>query len=660
MIPILFNASETNFSTNGLGRLTDAAACTVTEVLNGEFELSMQYPVSGRLYSDIVHSALILADAGDGRSAQAFRIYKISKPISGIVTIQAEHISYQLTKIPVSPFTASGVVDALAGMKTHAAADCPFTFWTDKTSGASFRVDVPSSIRSNLGGKEGSVLDVYGGEYEFDQYLINLYNRRGQDTDIRLAYGKNITDLSQEENISNTVTGVYPYWAGMDEYMELPEKTVLSDASENYPYPRIIPLDCSQEWEQKPTEAQLRDYAEKYISRSGVGIPAVSIKVSFIALWQTEEYKDVAPLERVQLGDRVHVDFEVLGVSANAKVIKTVYNVLLNRYDNIELGETRANMAVDMIAQQQAINSKPSKTFLQQAVENATALITGVKGGYVLLNQDANGQPYELLIMDTSDIHTAQNVWRFNQAGWGHSSTGYNGSYTLAATQDGAIVADFITVGTMLANRIKGGTLTLGGNGNGNGVAKVLDASGRQCVQLTKDGIEAIKGLIGGWNINEDSIYKDVAVSNGTIYRVSFRSPLEIAPDASLILSCQKSTDGGKTFSGIFELYSSGYVFFGSRAIEFNQAGQASFGNGRIVFLENGTIIWYGKNGGYAAQMVEQSDGTYHLSLGNGSVTAKNVPSVINRYTGTIYTKDQGDNAMSIDVQDGVVVRVNH
>lgn len=491
MIPILFNASETNFSTNGLGRLTDAAACTVTEVLNGEFELSMQYPVSGRLYSDIVHSAIILADAGDGRSAQAFRIYKISKPISGIVTIQAEHISYQLTKIPVSPFTASGVVGALAGLKTHAAADCPFTFWTDKTSGASFRVDVPSSIRSNLGGKEGSVLDVYGGEYEFDQYLVRLYNRRGQDTDIRLAYGKNITDLSQEENISNTITGVYPYWMSAEDYLELPEKTVLSEASANYPYPRIIPLDCSQEWEQKPTEAQLRNYAEKYISGAGVGIPAVSIKVSFIALWQTEEYKDVAPLERVQLGDGVHVDFEVLGVSANAKVIKTVYNVLLDRYDSIELGETRANMAVDMIAQQQAINSKPSKTFLQQAVENATSWITGANGGYVVMHKDANGQPYEILIMNTPDINTATKVWRWNQGGLGFSSNGYNGPYETAITQDGQIVGDFITVGTMLANRIKGGTLTLGGDGNGNGVCRVLDSAGNTVWIIGQDGIKS-------------------------------------------------------------------------------------------------------------------------------------------------------------------------
>lgn len=569
MIPILFAPDATDFTTNGLGRLSEATACNVHEVLNGEFELEMQYPITGALYSQIAHSAIIYAVPGDGRGAQPFRIYNITKPMGGMIAINAEHISYQLSSIPVSPFTATEVSEALAGLKSHAVAECPFTFWTDKTTAGAFAVTAPASIRSRLGGSEGSIIDTYKGEYTWDGYTVRLYNRRGQDAGVRLAYGKNITDLTQEENIANAVTGVYPYWTGSDgEYMELPEKVILSDAASAYPYPRIVSLDCSGEFEAQPTEAELREYATNYLADAGA--PAVSIDVSFMALWQTEEYKDIAPLERVQLGDTVTVDFAKLGVSASSRVVETDYNVLIDRYDSITLGSTRANLSDTITAQQQEIADKPSKTFLEQAIDSATALITGVKGGYVVLNRDANGQPYELLIMDTPDIQTAQNVWRFNQAGWGHSSTGYNGPYTLAATQDGAIVADFITAGTMLANRIKGGTLTLGGSENGNGIFSLLNAAGNEVVHMDMAGIVAIAGFIGGWNISSSALYKDTELSDGTIYRVIVQPPGGSLPESTWIFSIQKSTDGGNTFNGVAWWRTDGVI----------EAQSASFFNG--------------------------------------------------------------------------------
>ena len=619
MIPILFNANAINFHTNGIGRLMDAVTCTVTEVLNGEFELAMQYPIAGRMYRDIAHSAIIVADPGDGRAAQPFRIYKISKPINGIITINAEHISYQLNKVPVSPFSAEGVAEALNGLRVYAAATCPFEFWTDKTTAASFTISVPSSIRSNLGGKQGSILDVYGGEYEFDGYTVKLYNHRGRDAGVRLAYGKNITDLSQEENISNTITGIYPYWAQEEEYVELPEKILLSTTAGSYPYPRIATLNCTAEWDEKPTVEQLRAYAQSYISRSGVGVPSVSIRVSFVALWQTEEYKDIAPLERVQLGDRVTVEFEKLGISAKAKVVKTVYNVLLDRYDNVDLGETRTNLAQDLTVQQQEmeawqqeINNKPSRSYLDAAVSEATGWITGAKGGYVVMHKDANGQPYEILIMDMPDINTAQKIWRWNQGGLGYSSKGYAGPYETAITQNGAIVADFITVGTMMANIIKGGILTLGGKDNGNGVARILDANGAQCVQLTKDGIEAVRGLIAGWNLNSSAFYKDVTAPDGTIYRVYFQPPLASAPDSTWVLSCQKSTDGGKSFYGTFVLFSDGAARFGNGKILFNADGSAILGGGKVILNPDGSASLGG------GRVIINANGS--ASLGGGKV----------------------------------------
>ena len=261
--------------------------------------------------------------------------------------------------------------------------------------------------------------------------------------------------------------------------------------------------------------AELRAKAQAYIKENNIGIPSVSVSVSFVALWQTEEYKDIAPLERVKLCDTVTVSYEKLGVDVKAKVVKTVYNVLEDKYSSLEIGEIRSNLAGtiaaqnrELAAQQKEILEKPSKGFLDAAVKNATNWITGANGGYVVLHKDANDQPYEILIMDTDNMETAQHVWRWNKNGWGYSENGYHGPYKLAATIDGGIVADFITTGTMLANRIKGGTLELGGAGNGNGLCVGKNVSNKETTRLDINGLKSTQGNIGGWTINEKSLYK--------------------------------------------------------------------------------------------------------------------------------------------------------
>lgn len=499
MTPILFDSGTTEFSSNGLGKLADATSCTVTEERNGPYELEMTYPVSGALYQDIQLSAIILAKPSDGANEQPFRIYSISRPIGGIVTVNAEHISYQLTHIPCAPFTASTAAEAMAGLKSNAAEDCPFDFWTDKAASANFAVKTPASIRSRLGGIEGSILDIYGGEYEWDGYTVKLHASRGKDNGVLIKYGKNLTDLKQEESIQNTITGVYPYWASSEgELVQLPEKVILAPSAANYPYHRTIPLDLSAEFKEAPAEDALREAAESYISGSGIGTPTVSLTVSFVALWQTEEYQDIAPLERVGLCDTVAVEFEKLGVSAKAKVIKTVYNVLLERYDSIDLGEAKSNLATTIAVQQKTIEEKTSSSFLKESIDRATGWITGANGGSVILHKDGNGRLYEILVMDTDDIATAQSVWRWNKNGWGHSSTGYDGPFGTAATIDGQIVADFITAGTMLANRIKGGTLTLGGKDNGNGILEVLNEQGNEVCRISNTGLKTTEGEFSG------------------------------------------------------------------------------------------------------------------------------------------------------------------
>ena len=479
MIPILFAPSATSFSTNGIGRLSDMISCEVTEERNGVYELTATIGTDSKHYSDIVHSAIIGVIPHDGGNVQAFRIYKISKPIGGIITINAQHISYELSHIPTRPFTAANVGAALAGLKSNSMQANPFTFWTDKSTIANYKQAKPESIRARLGGQQGSILDVYGGEYEFDNYTVKLWNNRGSDRAVTLRYGKNITDIKQEENIQNTITGIVPYWCGGDDEVVYYNGIVEASTAANFPYRRSVPYDFSGDFQSAPTAEQLRQRAERYIIRNSIGIPAVSIKVSFVALWQTEEYKDIAPLQRVNLCDWVTIQFERLGISAKAKVIKTVYDVLTERYKSIELGEARSDFAsyVVGLSAQTAQNAEAVSTnknyvmtqidqkliafedVMNEAIEDATDQIRGANGGNIVTRLDAQGRPYELLIMDNTDIQAARNVWRFNIGGFGFSKTGYNGTYGTAITQSGAIVADYITAGTMTANIIRAGIL---------------------------------------------------------------------------------------------------------------------------------------------------------------------------------------------------------
>lgn len=448
---------------NGVGALRECISCTITEERNGSYELEMVYPVGGQHYDALALRGLIKAQPNPYAEEQLFRVYQISRPINGQVTVNAAHISYDLSGIPVAPYTASTAAQALDRIKSQATVDCPYEFWTDLTTTANFAANVPSSLRSLLGGIDGSILDVYGGEYEWDNYTVKLHSKRGTDRGVSIRYGKNLTDITQEENCESVYTGVYPYWVDNDGNVKQISASPIVDVPDSqYSFTRILLLDISREYTEQPTDEQLKQYALNYIKANKIGVPKVSLKLSYAQLEQTEEYKGKAILERVGLCDTVHVVFERLGVDATAKVVKTVYNVLLDRYDSVELGTPRSNLASTIVNAEKNTKAEIDKTksILQEAVDQATKLITGNLGGYVVLHSSAgNDKPDELLVMDQPDINTATKVWRWNLSGWGYSSTGYAGPYRLAATMDGAINADFLTTGTLNAEIIKAGVL---------------------------------------------------------------------------------------------------------------------------------------------------------------------------------------------------------
>lgn len=519
MIPILYDSAETQFTSNGLGRLKDTISCIVEEQRNGIYELEFDFPISGDKYELIKEGRIVAVTHDETGDIQPFIIYKRTAKIDGIVTFNAYHLSYKLSSIVVSPFTATGIADAMAQIVPNSMNPNPFDFWTDKVVSSAFSLDEPRSVRSLLGGERGSLLDVYGkGEYEFDKWTVRLYLNRGQDSGVTIRYGKNLSDITQEIDSSGYYNAVAPYWKGENETVTLPDLVTLDDVTEI----KAIPLDLTSSFENAPTEDELRQTARTRLENSsGINVEE-NIKADFVQLWQTEEYKNYAPLQRVQLCDTVTVIYEKLGVNAKKKVFRTKWNVLLDRYDEIELGDAQTTLA-DVITQitEQITNDLPTTSMMAQAISNATNRITGNKGGYVVLHSNQDGTPYEFLVMDSPDINTAVNVWRWNLGGLGFSSNGYNGNYSkLALTMDGQINADMITVGTLSANRIKGGVLQLGGEDNGNGVMELRTADGTLVGRMDNLGLR-MYGANGYVSMNYEEGFAGFDLNGNKLYWVA-------------------------------------------------------------------------------------------------------------------------------------------
>lgn len=459
MIPILFEATETQFNTNGIGRLSDAISCQVEENLNGLYELTMVYPITGQHYAAIEENRIILAEPFEGGDWQPFIIYRISRPLNGIVTINAEHISYLLNKIIVMPYTAGSCTQALASLPDHTANNCPFTFWTDKNVTGPFRVEYPRPARPLLGGEAGSILDVYGkGEYEFNRFNVRLYVNRGTDRGVTIRYGKNLIELVRDRDITECYTGIVPYWQSENDFVSLPEEVIWSDYRTAFPYEIVKAVDFSGKWQDPPTVEQLRTAATTYVTTNEGWKIADNISFSFVALWQTAEYANIASIERVRMGDTVHVVYDALGVEISAEVIKTVYDVLLGRFISIEMG-TKKNTLGSVLKENIAPGIVQETTsYMEEAIRHATELLTGANGGHVVIGTNADGEPNEIYIMDTDDAATATKVLRINMNGIGFANN-IEGPYNTAWTLDGNFVADYITSGVLNANLVRAGII---------------------------------------------------------------------------------------------------------------------------------------------------------------------------------------------------------
>lgn len=483
MIPVIYEKGTQTFTTNGICRLPDCIMCEVTEERNGIYEAEFQYPVDGLHFDEIQIGRILYVTHDETKKPQPFDIYKRSAEIDGIVTFNASHISYRLGATVLQPFTASSCVDALTKIPENALDGTNFTFWTDKSVTGNFNLRIPQNIRATLSGSEGSILDVYGtGEYEFDKWVVKLYLNRGTDTPVQLRYGKNLVSITAEKDESGLYNAVIPYWYSVETGESVILPAIVAEGTESKIEPwtdengviitdgngnafefdalklSTCTMDLTPDFPEKPTAAQLEATARKRFTNAQPWVADENITVDFVQMWSIEEYMRYAPLQRLKLCDTVLVLYPEAGVNVRKKIIKVVYNPLLERYSSMELGTPHATLSETIQNVTQQATMIAASSMMQQAVGKATEMITGGLGGYVVINM-INYRPAEILILDAPTIEEAVNVIRMNEHGIGFSHDGYSGTYSTAWTIDGAFNADFITTGSLSANRIYGGII---------------------------------------------------------------------------------------------------------------------------------------------------------------------------------------------------------
>ena len=782
MIPILYSATEVDFITNGLGALSDAASCVVTEERNGSYELEMEYPIDGRHYNDISLDSIIYAQPADGKEPQPFQVYKISTPIDDLVTISAQHISYRLSFVPVSPLTAMGANNALTSFKTNSIIEHPFEVFTDMGNTTSqYSRAVPSSFRECIGGTDGSFLDVFGGEIEWDKFLVKIYQHRGADNGVRIAYSKNLTDFKNEEANDSVITAIYPYWINSDTlemvtcgvvyaiedfgytpvptgettptwladtyyrikttgyyqndevwaphwaentyyavkqtgyynieddsvptwiedtyysalpygffnvtgdvapdfaydtyyentgslFVQVTEETqpewkvdtyykndgtsadpyyILtieqpSDWETNYndyfinegttfalltskpynwseeymnyyiyispeyalttiepanwnteykgyyvyykkddanpiytlttsepydwetkyndyfvyyeqrdgvtdyvittsqpvdwdvnytnyftyweikhndkhPFSRVVSMDFSSDFDEQPTEKQLKKYASLYINLTSLTDNSIHLDVSFVALWQTEEYKNIAALERVNLCDIVTVDLQVKESinTVKLKVIKTEYDVLAERYTKIELGNSTSSLSTTISSMNDTFVDMISETVssLQNAIAHQVKIMNGGLGGNVIINYNSEGRPCEITIGNTDNISTMTECLRINYKGIGFSKTGYDGTYTSVWGLNGEFDAQCVKAGTIDGGAIKADTIQASSFTTAAKESLLSDVN--ESISTLQNGLSDLADISGWIHVEDGHLY--IGDANSTI-----------------------------------------------------------------------------------------------------------------------------------------------
>ena len=449
----LFEKDEVTFTSNGITVLNNLIKATSKEVLNGlysaEFEAAYD---SVDKWKEIIEGRIIHADG------QPFRIYRTRKGMRSLY-IYTRHVFWDLVYNEVRDIrpTNKGAQDALEDVLGAANYLHPFTAFSDISTPAT-QYFINRNIADCIMGTD-SIITRWNGELKLDGWLISILFQRGQDNEVTISYRKNMLDVEVTEDYDSIITRIRP--KGKDG-LELPEVYLDSPYIGAYNSPRIkeveFDIGISEETTEEEAITQLREAVTSYFIDTKCDLPVTNIKVDMLNLENTEEYRNFSNLVKVELGDTVTCKHLDLGIDHKSRVISIEKDLLLGRSSKVEIGDFKervsGNIAKLSDAQKTITQTvERNNSDLSAAILNATALLTSALGGYVLKR---NG---EILIMDTDDPTTAQKIWRWNINGLGYSSSGINGNFPIAITNDGRINASFVTTGELSANIVKSGIL---------------------------------------------------------------------------------------------------------------------------------------------------------------------------------------------------------
>ena len=455
----IYSLNTTDFSNNGYGFLTDVISATIDEEINGEYVLNMEYLLNGHLAEYLIRENIIVCKTADG-TEQPFRIKYIDRNFKTIL-VKAYHITYDLADdIAVNIAPTNLQVQAFGRwiLNNTNAHSSTFTFNSDITKTGSARYIRKNVIECIMSDDENSMLTKFGGEIKRDGYTINFNARIGQDKGVKLLLGKNLNEIKITIDDTELYTRICP--VGYDG-LTLPEIFVDSSLISQYPHAKECVIkfeDIKYDETGEDPDAYhnlsdfydaLRDAANKMFTE-GLDKPIINVNIDWIDLSKTKEYENFTSLETIDLGDTLTCDMD--DFQYTTRVIKTTYNVLLDRITNFQIGKPLSSYASTMNATIQEVESQDTSSLLEQAQANATQLLKSAMTGYIYFDYE-NGNLY---IMDNPDPDDAVKVWRWNLNGLGYSSTGINGTYGLAITMDGSIVADYITTGTLNTSVIQG------------------------------------------------------------------------------------------------------------------------------------------------------------------------------------------------------------
>ncbi|EKJ1381366.1 phage tail protein [Listeria monocytogenes] len=463
-VPLLYEANETEFLHSGICSLSETVRCEVHEVMNAEFELELEYPVNGLLAHELINGRYISAFVDTQRGYNPFEIDTVEKDLfADTFIVKASHQTNQLRKKMVKEFKVDKVSCGMAmnRLKNALIEPTSIQFYSDIETLNSTWLRFKNAL-SCVGGVEGSILDTWRGEIERTTNKISMLKKRGTDSGVSIAYRKNMTGLNINTDTLDMVNAIMPY-----AIKAVGDSDTVISLSENYIYSpdfvagneiNAVEIDYSSD-ENVIDEKTLRSVAKNYFSSSVINEPILDLEISFQDLGQTEEYKMFQNMNRVFIGDTLSVFHDELNVQTTARMVEFTMDSLRGEYVNCTVGSVKSDLKSTMtagMATKDEIEAGDNR--MQEYVDDLTKQITGNHGGNLVIRPPE--KPAEMLIMDTDNISTAVNLWRFNQMGLGHSKTGYNGEYTIGLTQDGKIVADLIATGTLRAIDIKGVTIT--------------------------------------------------------------------------------------------------------------------------------------------------------------------------------------------------------